>query len=77
MSLELKVSTSFKNSIDVVKDKIISNLLEAKGQGKIKIDKKDFDALCNIIVMSFDQGTMNSFTQIDSLIKEIKKEYGN
>jgi len=77
MSLELKVSTTFKNSIDVVKDKVISNLIEARGQGKIKIEKKEFDAICNMIIMSFDQGSLNSFSQIDTLVKEIRKEYGN
>jgi len=77
MSLELKVSTTFKNSIDVVKDKVLSNLLEAKGQGKFNVEKKDFEIMCNLIIMSFDQGSINSFSQIDSLVKEIRKEYGN
>jgi len=75
MSLELKVNTSFKHSIDFVKDRVLSNLNEARGKGLFKLNDREFESLYNIVSMSFDQGNTGAFKQIDSLVKEIKKDY--
>jgi len=72
MSLELKVNTSFKHSMDFMKDKLISNLREANGKS-FKIPEKEFASLCNMIVLSFDQCSPGVFKQADSLIKDLKK----
>ena len=77
MSLELKVNTNLKVSLDLTREKVISNLLEARGLGKFKVDDRDFNTLCNIIQGSFDQASQNVFRNADGLINEIKKVYGS
>lgn len=73
MSLELKVNTSFKHSIDFMRDRVITNLAEARAQKKIKVDQKDFEAVCNLITMSFDQASAGVFKQADGLVKDLQK----
>jgi len=75
MSLELKVNTNLKVSLDITRDRIISNLLEARGQGKFRLDDKDFAVICNLVQLSFDQASQNVFNNADNLVKEIKREY--
>jgi hypothetical protein len=77
MSLDLKVSTSFKHTIDFVRDRVLSNLKEARGLGKFNIPDRDFEAICNLVSMSFDQGSTIAFKEIEGLIKELKKDYGS
>lgn len=72
MSLELKVNTSFKHSMDFMKDKLISNLNEANGKS-FKVSEKDFKTICNMIILSFDQCSPGVFNQAESLIKDLKK----
>lgn len=75
MSLELKVNTNLKVSLDITRDRVISNLLEARGQGKFRLEDKDFTSICNLIQLSFDQASQNVFNNADNLVKEIKREY--
>lgn len=75
MSLELKVNTSFKHSIDFVKDRVISNLVEARGKGMFKVSDREFESLCNLVNMSFDQAGSGTYKQLDSLIRDLKKDY--
>lgn len=77
MSLELKVNTSFKHSIDFVKDRVISNLVEARSRGMFKLNDREFEALCNLVNMSFDQAGSGAFKQIESLVRDIKKDYAD
>lgn len=77
MSIELKVNTNLKVSLDLTREKIISNLLEARGQGKFKLEDRDFNTLCSIIQGSFDQASQSVFKNSDNLVKELKKEYGD
>lgn len=76
MSLDLKVSTSFKHTIDFVRDRVLSNLREARRLGKFSIADRDFEAICNLVAMSFDQGSTIAFKEIEGLVKELKKDYG-
>ena len=76
MSLDLKVNTSFKHTVDFVKDRVISNLKEARGLGRFNVPDRDFDAICNLVILSFDQGSTIAFKEIDGLVKELKKDYG-
>ena len=73
MSLELKVNTSFKHSIDFIRDRVIANLAEARSLKKIKVDDREFEKVCNLIVMSIDQASSGVFKQADGLIKDIQK----
>jgi len=77
MSIELKVNTNLKVSLDLTRDIVVSNLLEARGQGKFRLDDRDFNAVCNIIQGSFDQASQSAFRNADNLVKELKKEYGD
>ena len=77
MSLELKVNTNVKTSIDFIKNNVVSNLLSAKGQGKFEVSERDFQTICNIVEMSFDQGSIGAFKNTQSLVNEIKKDYGS
>ena len=77
MSLELKVNTSFKHSIDFVKDRVVSNIVEARTRGMFKLNDREFEALCNIVNMSFEQAGSGAFKQIDSLVRDIKKDYAD
>lgn len=77
MSLELKVNTNLKVSLDITRDKVLANLLEARGLGKFQLNDRDFNAVCNIIQGSFDQASQSVFRNADGLVKEIKREYGN
>ena len=76
MSLELKVNTNLKVSLDLTRDRVVSNLMEARGQGKFSIPEKDFNAICNIVQLSFDQASQSVFKNADNLVKELNKEYG-
>jgi len=76
MSLDLKVNTNLKNSIDFIKNSVVSNLVSAKGQGKFEISERDFQAICNIVSLSFDQASNGAFKNAQSLVNDIKKEYG-
>ncbi len=76
MSLEVRVNSGFKNATDYIRDTVTNNLVQAKRLKKININDKDLEAINNIIVMSFEQGLNASFRQIDSVVKEIKSEYG-
>jgi len=76
MSIELKVNTNIKTSIDLIKNSIVANLSEARGKGKFSISDRDFENLCNIVILSFDQGQSIAFKNIQSVVSEIKKEYG-
>ena len=76
MSLDLKVNTSFKHTVDFVKDRVISNLKEARGLGRFNVPDRDFDTICNLVILSFDQGSTIAFKEIDGLVKELKKDYG-
>ena len=77
MSLELKVNTSQKISIDLLKNRVISNLNEAKGTGRIRVDEKEFVTICNLIQLSFDQASQSVFKNSEELINQLKNEYGN
>ena len=77
MSLELKVNTSFKHSIDFVKDRVVSNIVEARTRGMFKLNDREFESLCNIVNMSFEQAGSGAFKQIDALVRDIKKDYAD
>ena len=77
MSIELKVNTNLKVSLDLTRDRVISNLLEARGQGKFKLDDRDFNTICNIVQGSFDQASQSVFRNADNLVKELKDVYGD
>jgi hypothetical protein len=77
MSLDLKVNSNLKTSIDHIKNSVIANLSEARGLRKFNIDERDFQAICNIVILSFDQGSTGAFKNAQSLVNEIKKEYGS
>lgn len=77
MSLELKVNTSQKISIELLKNKVISNLNEAKGTGRIKVNDREFVTICNLIQLSFDQASQSVFKNSEELITQLRSEYGN
>jgi len=77
MSLELKINSNLKVSLDITRDKVLSNLQEARGQGKIKVNDRDFNAICNLVQASFEQASQGAFKNSESLVNELKREYGN
>jgi hypothetical protein len=77
MSLELKVNTNFKVSIDFIKDRVKSNLVETRNRGNVTISERDFNTVLSLIDASFDQASIGAFKQVDGLIKDLKKEYGD
>lgn len=76
MSIDVRVNSGFKNAVDFIRDTVTSNIVQAKRLNKVNVSDKDLEAINNIIIMSFDQGLNGAFRQIDSVVKEIKRENG-
>lgn len=77
MSLELKINSNLKVSLDITRDRVISNLLEARGQGRINLSEKDLNAVCSLIQASFEQASQSAFKNSESIIKELKEAHGD
>jgi hypothetical protein len=56
-----------------MRDRVIANLAEARSLKQFKIDDREFEKVCNLIVMSIDQASAGVFKQADGLIKDIQK----
>lgn len=70
MSTSSKLRTDFKIAVDHIRDRVVSNVTEAKRQGRYKIEDEDLKRLINVINSSFEQGFVNSAGQIEKSINE-------
>jgi hypothetical protein len=55
---------------DHIKDRVISNIVEAKNQGIIKVEDSELRKLNQVIESAFEQGFITSAVQIEKSINE-------
>lgn len=71
MTASTRLRTDFKVAVDHIRDRVISNVNEAKRQKNFKIDDAELKKLVRVIEMSFEQGFMTSAGQIEKSINEV------
>lgn len=70
MSKASRLRTDFKVSIDHIKDRVITNLIEAKNQGRYKVEEKEIQKIVQVIESAFEQGFITVSGQIEKSIDE-------
>jgi hypothetical protein len=70
MSASTRLRTDFKMASDHIKDRVISNIVEAKNQGIIKVEDSELRKLNQVIESAFEQGFITSAVQIEKSINE-------
>ena len=70
MSTQTRLRTDFKVSVDHIRDRVVSNLSEARRQGMYKIDDNSMRKILSVIDASFEQGFVTSSAQIEKSINE-------
>lgn len=73
MSKSSRLRSEFKIASDHIKDRVISNVIEAKNQGRYKIDESETHKLVRVIEMAFEQGFIGASGQIEKSINEVLK----
>lgn len=73
MKASTKLRTDYKLATDHIKDRVISNVTEAKVQGVYKIEDEDLKKLINVIGSAFEQGFVTSASQIEKSINEVAR----
>ena len=73
MSKSSRLRSEFKIASDHIKDRVIANVIEAKNQGRYKIDDSETQKLVRVIEMSFEQGFIGASGQIEKSINEVLK----
>ena len=75
MSSPTRLRTDFKTAIDHIKDRVLSNIAEAKTQGRYKIDDQELRRLVLVVEASFEQGFITASGQIEKTIDDFVKEW--
>lgn len=73
MSAPSRLRTDFKIAVDHIKDRVVSNVSEAKTQGRYKIDDQDLRRLMLVIESAFEQGFITVSGQIEKSIDDVLK----
>jgi hypothetical protein len=73
MSKSTRLRTDFKVAVDHIRDRVISNVSEAKGTGMFRMEDPEVQKLIRIIEASFEQGFITSSGQIEKSIEEAMK----
>lgn len=73
MSAPSRLRTDFKIAVDHIKDRVVSNVSEAKTQGRYKIDDQDLRRLMLVIESAFEQGFITASGQIEKSINDVLK----
>lgn len=70
MSSKSRLRTDFKVAVDHIRDRVIMNLSEAKGQSLYKIDDAELQKLVRVVESAFEQGFITASAQIERSIDE-------
>jgi len=73
MNSATRLRTDFKMAVDHIKDRVISNVNEAKRQKNFNIEDAELKKLVRVIEMSFEQGFSTSAGQIEKSINEVTR----
>lgn len=73
MSKSSRLRTDFKVAIDHIKDRVVSNVIEAKNQSRYKIDDQEAQKLVRVIEAAFEQGFITVSGQIEKSIEEVSR----
>jgi len=70
MSKSTRLRTDFRLAVDHIRDRVISNVVEAKRQGMYSFSDKEAEALVRVIESAFEQGFISASSQIEKSINE-------
>jgi hypothetical protein len=70
MSKAVRLRTDFKVAIDHIKDRVITNLADAKQQKRFNASDNDINVILRLVEASFEQGFITSSAQIEKSIDE-------
>jgi hypothetical protein len=70
MSKAIRLRSDFKVAVDQIKDRVISNLAEARQQKRFNVNDSEISAILRLIESSFEQGFITSSAQIEKSIDE-------
>lgn len=73
MSKPARLRTDFKVAVDHIRDRVVSNAIEAKNMGMYKIDDHELGKLVRVIESAFEQGFITASGQIERSIEEVTK----
>jgi hypothetical protein len=73
MSASTRLRSDFKVAVDHIKDRVVSNITEAKRQGRFKMEDPELQKLVRIVEMSFEQGFITASGQIEKSIDEVTR----
>lgn len=71
MSAKARLRSDFKVATDHIKDRVVSNVNEARIQGRYKIEEHELQKLIRVIEMSFEQGFITASGQIEKSIESL------
>jgi len=70
MSNKSRLRTDFKVALDHIRDRVVSNVVEAKSLGLYKAEDADVQKVVRIIELAFEQGFITAAVQIEKSIDE-------
>lgn len=70
MSKSTRLRTDFKFAVDHIRDRVVSNVVEAKKQGRYSIEEREVEKVIRVIESAFEQGFITASTQIEKSIDE-------
>lgn len=73
MSASTRLRSDFKVAVDHIRDRVVSNVTEARRQGRFKMEDSEIQKLIRIVEMSFEQGFITSSAQIEKSIDEVTR----
>ena len=73
MSKASRLRTDFKSATDHIKDRVVSNIIEAKNRGVFRIEDAELQKLARVVESAFEQGFITSSGQIEKSIEEATK----
>jgi hypothetical protein len=73
MSKAARLRSDFKIAVDHIRDRVVSNVVDAKKQGFYKIDDAELARLTRVIESAFEQGFITVSGQVEKSIEEVTR----
>lgn len=73
MSKAARLRSDFKIAVDHIRDRVVSNVVDAKKQGFYKIDDAELARLTRVIESAFEQGFITVSAQVEKSIEEVTR----
>lgn len=73
MSKAARLRSDFKIAVDHIRDRVVSNVVDAKKQGFYKIDDAELSKLTRVIESAFEQGFITASGQVEKSIEEVTR----